>query len=54
MNGHVKVVKVLLERGACKEVKNNHELTPLHEGLFINYFINLNCLIIFIYSFRLW
>jgi ankyrin repeat protein len=48
MNGHVKVVKALLERGAYKEVKHNHGLTPLHQGMFINYFINLNCLTVFI------
>ncbi len=50
-NGHIEVVKELLNRGANIEEKDNYGNTPLIKGIFLNYSIILNDSFFFIYSF---
>ncbi len=46
-DGHIEVVKKLLERGANIEEKDKFERTPLIWGIFLNYSIILNDSFIF-------
>jgi ankyrin repeat protein len=46
-NGHIEVVKELLNRGAYIEQKDNSGMTPLICGIFLNYSIILNDSFIF-------
>ena len=46
-NGHIEVVKELLDRGANIEEKDNDGMNPLMWGIFLNYFIILNDSFIF-------
>ena len=45
---HTEVVKELLNQNANIEAKNKDGDTPLIRGIFLNYFIDLNCLLFII------
>ena len=46
--GHTEVVKELLNQNADIEAKDIDGSTPLFEGIFVNYIIDLNCLLFII------